>query len=124
MPPRHLELILPSSRKIHIYIYIYATEKHEGGVLCKLQRGLTAGISWCERWNIKIDEGKTQAIYVSRSLRVLEDVLQLKGRNIPFVYNEKCLGFIFDRMIRWRLHIENTAAKALATYVSTYSFQK
>jgi hypothetical protein len=38
--------------------YIYATEKHERNVVCKLQRGLTAVISWCERWNIKINEGK------------------------------------------------------------------
>jgi hypothetical protein len=42
---------------------IYATEKHKRRVLCKLQRGLTAVNSWYERWNIKINEGKTQSIY-------------------------------------------------------------
>jgi hypothetical protein len=45
-------------------------------VLCNLQRGLTAVNSWCERWNIRINEGKNQAIYFSRRLRVPEDALK------------------------------------------------
>jgi hypothetical protein len=57
----------------------YATEKHESRVLCKLQRGLTAVNSWCERCNIKINAGKIQAIYFCRKLRVPDDVLQLNG---------------------------------------------
>jgi hypothetical protein len=48
------------------YTCIYATEKHERRVLCKLQRGLTTVKSCCERWNIKINEGKSEAIYFSR----------------------------------------------------------
>jgi hypothetical protein len=54
---------------------IYAAEEHERRVLCKLQCGLTAVNTWCERWNIQINEGKIQAIYISRRLRVPEDVL-------------------------------------------------
>jgi retron-type reverse transcriptase len=42
---------------------IYATDRKEGYVLRKLQRGLSAIETWCERWNIKINEDKTQAIY-------------------------------------------------------------
>jgi hypothetical protein len=34
---------------------IYVVEEHERRVLCKLQRGLTAVNSRCERWNIKIN---------------------------------------------------------------------
>jgi hypothetical protein len=48
---------------------IYVTEKHERHVLCKLQHGLSAVNSWCECWNIKINEGKTQAIYFSTRLK-------------------------------------------------------
>jgi hypothetical protein len=70
---------------------IYATEKHERRVLNKLQRGLTAVGSWCKDWNIKINEGKTQAIYFSRSRRNPEHELQLNGRNIPFVNSAKYL---------------------------------
>jgi hypothetical protein len=50
---------------------IYATEKHECRVLSKIQRGLTAVGSWCECWNIKINEGKSQAIYFSIRRRIL-----------------------------------------------------
>jgi hypothetical protein len=42
--------------------YLYSTDHEEGHVLRKLQRGLTAMESWCERWNIKINDEKTQAI--------------------------------------------------------------
>jgi hypothetical protein len=45
---------------------IYAAEKYERLILCKLQRGLTAVKSWCERWNIGINEGKSQAMSFSR----------------------------------------------------------
>jgi hypothetical protein len=103
---------------------IYATEKHERRVLSKLQRGLTAVKSWRESWNRKIDEGKTQAIYFSRSLRVPEDELQLNGWDIPFVNNVESLGAIFDRRMAWKLHIERTSVKALATYIRTYSLFK
>jgi hypothetical protein len=48
---------------------IYATEKHKRRVLCKLQRGLTAVKSWCERWNVRISKGTSQAIYFFRRLR-------------------------------------------------------
>lgn len=46
---------------------IYVTEKRECRVLCALQRGLTAVTSWCERWNIRINEEKIQAMSFSRT---------------------------------------------------------
>jgi hypothetical protein len=76
--------------------------------------------SWCERWNIKINEGKTQAIYFFRRLRFPEDMLHLNGRDIPFVNTATYLGVTFERRMTWRLHIERTVAKALCTYIKTY----
>jgi hypothetical protein len=90
-------------------------------VLNKLQRGLTAVGSWCQRWNIKINEGKTQAIYFSKRRRMPGDDLQLIGRNIPFVNSVKYLRVIFDSRMTWRLHIEKIAAMASGTYIRTYS---
>jgi hypothetical protein len=103
---------------------VYATEKHEGRVLSKLQRGLTAVGSWCQRWNMKINEGKTQAIYFSKRGRMHGDDLQLNGQNIPFVNCVKYLGVIFDRRMTWRLHIEKSAAKALDTYITNKDDQR
>jgi hypothetical protein len=51
MRPTHLEQYLGLFADD---TYIYATDRKEGYVLRKLQRGLSAIETWCERWNIKI----------------------------------------------------------------------
>jgi hypothetical protein len=48
---------------------LYVTERKECYVLRKVQRGLSSMSDWCERWNIKINEEKTQAIYFSHQRR-------------------------------------------------------
>jgi hypothetical protein len=73
---------------------------------------------------MQINEGKTQAIYSSRRLRVPGDVLHLNERDIPFVNNVTYLGVTFDRRMTWRPHIVRTAAKALRTYIRIYSLFK
>jgi hypothetical protein len=57
----------PQRPSVHLVLFagntwIYCTDRKEGYVFRKLQRGLTSVESWCERWNIKINEDKTQAI--------------------------------------------------------------
>jgi hypothetical protein len=42
---------------------IHATDRKEGYILRKLQWGLIANEMWCERWNIKINDSRTKAIY-------------------------------------------------------------
>jgi hypothetical protein len=78
---------------------LYVTERKEGYVLRKLQCGLKSMVAWCERWNIKINEGKTRAIYFAHRIRPPESLLTLNGRNIPFVNSVKYLGVIFDKKI-------------------------
>jgi hypothetical protein len=64
-----------------------------------------------EHWNMKISEGKLrQAICVEDK----EHVLQLNGRNIPFVDSVMYLGVILNRRM-WRLRIKRTAAMAQVT---------
>jgi hypothetical protein len=41
-----------------ICILVYAADRKEGYVLRKLQRGLSATQTWCERWNVRINKGK------------------------------------------------------------------
>jgi hypothetical protein len=41
---------------------LYATERKDGFVVRKVQRGLSSMETWCERWNIKINEHTTQGI--------------------------------------------------------------
>jgi hypothetical protein len=120
----------PQNPGVHLALFaddtfIYCTDRKEGYVLRKLQRGLTSVASWCERWNIKINEDKTQAIYFPRRHRPVETCLTLNGRNIPSVNQVKYLDVVFDRKITWRFHIEMIDAKAFRTFIRVYSlFQK
>jgi hypothetical protein len=41
---------------------LYATNRKEGFVHRKLKRGLSSMETWCERWKLKVNEDKTQAI--------------------------------------------------------------
>jgi hypothetical protein len=80
--------------------------------------------AWCERWCIKNNEDKTQAIYFSHQRRQPDSLLTLKGRNIPFVNRVKCLCVIFDKRMTLRLHIETNEAKASRTFIRLYSLFK
>jgi hypothetical protein len=76
-----------------------ATDHKEGYVLRKLQRFLSAIVRLCERWNIKINEDKTQVIYFSHRISPPESHLTLNGRNITFVNHVNYLGVTFDKNI-------------------------
>jgi hypothetical protein len=78
---------------------------------------------WSKRWNIKINEDKTQAIYFPHRIRPPEP-LTINGQNIPFVNNVKYLGVLFDRKMTWRLHIKTIETKAFGAYIRTYSLFK
>jgi hypothetical protein len=79
---------------------LYATDRKEDFVVRKLKLGLSSLDTWCERWNIKINEDKKiQGIYFSRSRRPPESHLTLNGRNIQFVNSIKYLGAIFDKKV-------------------------
>jgi hypothetical protein len=119
----------PLGPGVHLALFaddtcIYTTHRKECYVLRKLQRGLTSVGSWCERWNIRINEDMTQAIYFSRRNRLPETSLTFSGRNMPFVNNIKYVCVIFDRKITWRLHIEALEAKAFRTFLRVYPYSK
>jgi hypothetical protein len=114
MPPQtlyvHLALLAGDT-------FVYAKDRKEGFVVRKLQLGLSSMYTWCERWNIKIDEDNPRGIYFSRSRRPPESHLALNGRDIPFVNSAKYLGVIFDRKVTWRLYIEMVEAKGFRTFI-------
>jgi hypothetical protein len=103
---------------------LYATGRNVGYVLSKIQRGLDSMAAWCKRWNIKINEDKSRAIYFARRYRPPDSLLKLNGRNIPFVNSVKYLGVLFDKRTTWRLHIQMIEAKAFRTFIRIYSLFK
>jgi hypothetical protein len=76
---------------------LYATDRKEGYIVRKIQRGLDSIAAWCKGWNIKINEDKTRAIYFTRRNRPPDSLLKLNGWNIPFVNSVKYLGVLFDK---------------------------
>jgi hypothetical protein len=82
----------PQTIGVHLALFaddtcLYATERKEGYVLRKIQRGLNSMAEWSKLWNIKIKEDKTQAIYFFSRIRSPESLLTLNGQNIPYVNN-------------------------------------
>jgi hypothetical protein len=119
----------PQTHGVHLALFtddtcLYATDRKEGFIIRKLQRGLSSMDTWCERWNIKINEDKTQGVYFSRSRRPPESYLTLNIRNIPFVNSARYLGVIFNKRITWRLHIAMIESNAFRTFIRVYSLFK
>jgi hypothetical protein len=69
-------------------------------------------------------KGRLRPSSFLEDVECLLDDLKLNERNIPFVNSVKYLGVIFVRRMTWRLHIEKIAAKAMGTYIRTYSVFK
>jgi hypothetical protein len=103
---------------------LYARDGKENFVVRKLQRGVSSMETWCERWNMKINENKRQRIYFSHSRRPSKSHLTLNGRNIPFANSVKYRGVIFDKKVTWKLHMEMIEAKAFRTFIAIYSLLK
>jgi hypothetical protein len=80
--------------------------------------------SWWQRWNIKINAGKAQAIYFSGRLRPVDAHVTLNGRNISFANHVRYLGVMFDRNITWRINTETSETKAFRTFVRVLSLFK
>jgi hypothetical protein len=79
---------------------------------------------WCERWNIKINDEKTTAIYFSHRIRQPGFLLTLNGWDIPFANSVKYLSVLFDNEITWRLHIETIEAKVFRPFIRIYPLFK
>jgi hypothetical protein len=93
-------------------------------VLGKLQRGLASLESWCERWNIKINEDKSQAFKFSHRRRPVQTSLTLKRRHIPFVDNAKYRSVILYFKKLHGDYIEIISAKSLRIFISIYPLPK
>jgi hypothetical protein len=53
-------MISPQTSGVYLALFggetsLYATDRKEGFVVRKLQRGLRSRETWCEGWNIKIN---------------------------------------------------------------------
>lgn len=57
---------------------MYTVVKYECHALGKLQHSQNVVAFWCGYWNIKVDEGSTQATCFAGRHKVHEDILKIK----------------------------------------------
>jgi hypothetical protein len=93
---------------------MYATDRKEGYVLRKLQRGLSAIEKCCECWNIKAMKIR-QSIYFSHRLRPPDGHL---------TFSVKFLNVIFDKRTTRGLPIEIIEVKAIGSFIRIYCLFK
>jgi hypothetical protein len=115
----------PQIHNVHLalfadYMCLYVTDRKEGFIARKLQRGPSSMEAWYECWNIKLMKIR-HGIYFSPSHQPHVSHLTLNGRNIPFINSIKYLSVIFDKKVTWRLQIEMIKAKAFRTFIRLYS---
>jgi hypothetical protein len=91
------------------------------GIDAKTSRAIEA---WYERWNIKINADKAQAIYFSHRLRPPETYITLNEWDVPFINHAKYLGVISDKSSTFRLNTEMIESKAFRTFIRFYSLMK
>jgi len=80
--------------------------------------------SWCELWNIEVNEDKTQTIYFCRRPRPVEAHLTLTRRNIPFINHAKDLGVVSDKNCVQNAHMNDSYQALQNMYSCLPTFRK
>lgn len=81
----------------------------------QVQRNLTLLEDWLEKWRIKININKCQAILFSKktkNFRILPPPLQLHGQPIEWKEEVKYLGITLDKKLLFKRHIDTIKGKA------------
>lgn len=89
---------------------------HEFGqnIVIKLQCALENLVSYFEKWKIKINEEKTQAVFFTRKRKACfypTTQLKINGTSIPWNDSVKYLGVHMDRKLIFELHVKRQIEK-------------
>lgn len=104
---------------------IFTSSKQIRGVTSKLQLGLNSCLKYFNKWKIKINTDKTQAIYFpfNNSRRnIPRNNLLFNNTQIHFSNNVKYLGVHLDKKLNFSHHIKSVCEKAIICSRSLYPF--
>jgi Reverse transcriptase (RNA-dependent DNA polymerase)/Endonuclease-reverse transcriptase len=92
-----------------------------------LQLHLNSISEYCNKWKIKINASKTQAIYFSRATknipqRICAEKIVLDGNRIPWSNEVKYLGVTLDKTLTFNSHVTKSIEKANLAFKILYSF--
>lgn len=95
---------------------IIATGKVSNAIIKKMKKGLTDSQKYFDKWKIKINQEKTQAIifpFNKSPKRIPSNTLTINGTTIPLQDSIKYLGLVLDKKLTFKHHILQTCDKAL-----------
>lgn len=110
------DIPVPESNNIASYaddVMIYTTSRSPRLIRSRLNNALKIIVEWYEKWKIKINCKKTQAILFTRK-RIIPDTGPIFINNTAIEWSEvvKYLGVFLDRKLLFKTHIERTLVKA------------
>lgn len=89
--------------------------KLTSALLKRMENGLARCNKYFQKWKIKINTAKTQAIifpYNKSPKRIPHRNIHYNNEEIPILNDVKYLGVIFDKKLNFSKHINETAAKS------------
>lgn len=92
----------------------FTSSADEDLVIGRLQYSLNLLKSFFEKWKLKLNEAKTEAIMFSRKRKMPTRTLKIGGQSIPWQSNVKYLGVKFDKKLNWTSHITDLKNKGVA----------
>lgn len=98
------------------YLAVGNTVKQLGS---KLQATLNDFSTWCKKWKLTVNSGKTQAVVILPRKRRTKChrnpamlTLTLNGHHITATSAATYLGVVFDDQLNWKAHLQHTVSNA------------
>lgn len=102
---------------------VYSSANRSGAICRRLQKSLNRIEHFFNKWKIKINPVKTQAVFFpfdNRKKRLPTIQLTLNGIPITFTKSVKYLGVTLDQKLRFTDHINDTRARATRCMSALY----
>lgn len=121
---------IPKMKNCNQYLYaddvaISSNGKQSKTIIKSLNCALKIYSKYCEKWKLKINGEKSEAIFFTRftkSNKIPNTQLQINNTDIPWKVNIKYLGLTLDKRLTYRYHIENTVIKCEKIFRALYCF--
>ncbi|VEN64529.1 unnamed protein product [Callosobruchus maculatus] len=116
---------VPSPSNCEVYLYaddtaLVAQSWSSNLVHDRLQTAVDEVLEWADRWLIKINHSKTQAIYCTKKRRGTPPEVSINGTPLRWSSSVKYLGVTLDKGMTWRNHTEMLKTKFQITFRQFY----
>lgn len=103
---------------------IYTSNRNKKTITRRLQKSMDTLTEYYERWRIKINPKKTEAVYFDHKKRKTRtgkpEEIKIMEEKVEWKTETKYLGVILDEHLDYRRHIEETAKKARRSAAALY----